>query len=304
MPEVSDGDSVEAGASEDAAPAPAGFSNDTWGLWRDHWAPTATTPVTYRPSYDAVSDGSEIPSYATTGLAPRTWREGDIVTGAEMNAPAADTEPVRLYHFVADRCLESGDDELVTDHNRWLRETEERRRRYAERAQQREQARREREERQKAAGERGEELLRTVLSSDELKHYDETKEIIVTGSDGKRYRICDGIVGNVHLLAEDPSAGYQGTLANLCCHPNMYPTERDEEEAEGLPHRDAHVAQILWLRHDLQAFWDTANVDWYDYGCDEHKAWRDRRDELREQRARENRERMARLRREAMPAAS
>jgi hypothetical protein len=111
-----------------------------------------------------------------------------------------------------------------------------------------------------AAKVRGEELLRLVLLPDELDHYERCMEIVVTGSDGKRYRIDDGVVSNVHLLND---AG--GRVAGLCCHPQLYGP--DDAAQIPLPHRDAHASQILQLRHDAEAFWQKANIDWYDFNA-------------------------------------
>ncbi len=111
-----------------------------------------------------------------------------------------------------------------------------------------EERRRLRDEQQAAASERGEAMLRMVLSPAELAHYDQTGDIIVTGSDGCRYRIGPGIVGNVYLLDD---AGQ--VAAALCCHPVQ----------NGLPHRDSHAVQVLALRNDAETFRQTANIEWY-----------------------------------------
>lgn len=108
---------------------------------------------------------------------------------------------------------------------------------------------------------RAEETLRMVLRPDELKHYEETNRIVVTGSDGRRYRITEGLIGNVWLLDGDNE---EEPLASLCCHPDLYPHRGlgQVSRNDQLPYKDAHIAQILYLRHDLKAFWETANIQW------------------------------------------
>lgn len=106
----------------------------------------------------------------------------------------------------------------------------------------------------KQIDERAEETLRMVMKPDELAHYEQTNEIVVTASDGDRYRIETGLIGNVRLLNESDEP-----VASLCCHPNLYPDDSDQ----CLPYRDAYAAQILYLRHDLDNFWKIANVSWH-----------------------------------------
>ena len=132
---------------------------------------------------------------------------------------------------------------------------EEYERREQERREQRERERQARRVRMEAAKVRAEETLRMVLLPDELAVYEKTKQIIVTGADKRRYRIADGVVNNVLLLG-----GYGETLAALCCHPELYASGDNEP----LPHRDAHIAQILYLRYDLDKFWATANIEFHD----------------------------------------
>lgn len=107
----------------------------------------------------------------------------------------------------------------------------------------------------KAAEVRAEETFRMVLLPDELAKYDRMKRVIVTGADGQRYEIRDGLMNNVWLLGPTGAP-----LATLCCHPQLY----HEGDQQMLPLRDAHAAQVLYLRYDLDRFWETANVNWYD----------------------------------------
>lgn len=108
---------------------------------------------------------------------------------------------------------------------------------------------------------RAEETLRMVLKPDELAKYERTGRIVVTGSDGKRYWIREGIVNNVWLLRNDGNE--ENPLAHLCCHPSIYA----DGNPAGMPYKDAHIAQILYLRHDIDKFYDTANINWRDIGA-------------------------------------
>lgn len=107
------------------------------------------------------------------------------------------------------------------------------------------------------AEERAQETLRSILRPDELAEYERTSRLCVTGSDGKRYQFDAGIVYNVHLLND---AG--DIVADLCCHPDLYPVY--SRDGLPLPYGDVHLAQVLWLRHDLENFWNTANISWHD----------------------------------------
>lgn len=167
------------------------------------------------------------------------------------------------------------------------RRDQERWRARREAAEQREREHQARLARMETAKARAEELLRLTLLPDELAEYDRTKRIIITGSDGRRYEITDGVVNNVHLIANNPSDGYRGWAASMCAHPNMSPGYNEttgqwesDEAPDGLPHRDAHVGQILCLRYDAPSFWRRANVDWHDWSvrteslrewCSRHK---------------------------------
>lgn len=112
-----------------------------------------------------------------------------------------------------------------------------------------------------AAQRRAEETLRSILLPKELAEYEKTGRVVVTGADKRRYHIGPGIVSNVTLLNKQGEA-----VAALCCHPDMHPPASDGQiGSDALPYRDAHVAQVLWLRHDLKNFWKTANVEWFSH---------------------------------------
>ena len=199
--------------------------------------------------------------------APQGWRSGDVfpmssfgnyvsqcscdLCRAAMRVPAdryREYDQLRAYGYI-DR-----DPQAREELER--RTNEQRARREAERAA--------REERMVAAKLRAEETLRMVLLPDELEAYDRTGQLIVTGADKRRYLISEGIVGNVALLSDEPDTfgRSHNIVAELCCHPDMYPDRN--AAGEQLPYRDAHIAQVLYLRHDLEKFWDTANIKWHD----------------------------------------
>lgn len=103
----------------------------------------------------------------------------------------------------------------------------------------------EQQELRAAAGERALELLRSLLSDAQWASYQEKGWFEVRGSSGRRWRVRSrGQSGNVDLM---PEAGEERD-ATYCAHP---PGQ--------LPDADAHVAQMLALVTDDEAFERTAN---------------------------------------------
>lgn len=177
------------------------------------------------------------------GQAEPRYAVGGVVRATDLNVP-----PPQHYHTTCqcemcrrDRYADSGRRRTDTDVER-----------FNQGAQQRAAEVRAAEE---AAEKRAEETFRSVLLPDELAKYDSMKRVIVTGADGQRYEIRDGLMNNVWLLGPTGAP-----LATLCCHPQLY----REGDKQMLPLRDAHAAQVLYLRYDLDRFWETANVNWYD----------------------------------------
>lgn len=102
-------------------------------------------------------------------------------------------------------------------------------------------------ERQRAS-ERAVELLLSLLSDEQAATYREHGWFEVRGSSGRRWRIRNrGQSGNVDLM---PEIGEERD-ATYCAHPPGH-----------LPDADAHVAQMLALVTDDEAFERTANVHW------------------------------------------
>lgn len=102
--------------------------------------------------------------------------------------------------------------------------------------------------RRAAAEVRARELLLAVLTPEQADSYTRRGSFEVRGSAGGRYRINDrGQAGNVDRLA---GIGDE-RIASYCCHP-----------PGGLPHADAHLAQLLALVTDERKFLETANVTW------------------------------------------
>lgn len=99
-----------------------------------------------------------------------------------------------------------------------------------------------------AAQARAEELLLSLLSDEQRATYREHGWFEVRGSSGRRWRVRNrGQSGNVDLMPEIGDV----REATFCAHP-----------AERLPDADAHVAQMLALVTDDEAFERTANVRW------------------------------------------
>jgi hypothetical protein len=96
------------------------------------------------------------------------------------------------------------------------------------------------------ASERAVELLLSLLTPEQAASYQEHGWFEVRGSSGRRWRIRNrGQSGNVDLM---PEIGDEREMS-LCAHP-----------AGWLPDADAHVAQMLALVTDDEAFARTANV--------------------------------------------
>ena len=92
---------------------------------------------------------------------------------------------------------------------------------------------------------RAEELLLSLLSEEQAASYRERGWFEVRGSKGGRWRIRNrGQSGNVDLM---PEIGEERE-ATYCAHP-----------PDGLPDADAHVAQMLALVTDEEAFLRVAN---------------------------------------------
>lgn len=97
---------------------------------------------------------------------------------------------------------------------------------------------RELEEADEEADARAEALLLSFLSEEQQRNYRDGQWFEVVGSAGGRYRIRQGMVGNIDWLDEDGAAA-----GSLCCHP-VY----------SLPHPDIMLAQMLALITDEKAF--------------------------------------------------
>ncbi len=107
-------------------------------------------------------------------------------------------------------------------------------------------AERERQAQLLAASERSVALLLSLLSDEQRATYQEKGWFEVRGSSGRRWRIRNrGQSGNVDLM---PEIGEEREMS-FCAHP-----------AGWLPDADAHVAQMLALVTDDEAFERTANV--------------------------------------------
>lgn len=97
-----------------------------------------------------------------------------------------------------------------------------------------------------AASDRALELLAALLTDEQMASYRNKGWFEVRGSKGGRWRIRNrGQSGNVDLM---PEIGEE-RLATYCAHP-----------PENLPDADAHLAQVLALVTDEDAFTKVANL--------------------------------------------
>lgn len=186
--------------------------------------------------------------------APRRFEAGDYVMGRYAAGGYITPNDLREYipqTYTATTC----DCEMCRrDRTGLWPDTPEQRERREAAGQRRQELIRADEQRLAEIDARAEETLRMVLKPDELAHYEENSELLITGADGMKYRIGRGLVGNVQLLDHRGNV-----MANACCHPNLYVNGHENPR---LPEKDAHIAQILYLRHDLERFWRTANAGW------------------------------------------
>lgn len=223
-----------------------------------------------------VPDDNFWQRWVTEGTSTTTIAHGDIAPppgGVPTQLPAPRPTLLTEEEAEEERQAAARRDEQMREYRERIRAASEQRQREYE----------EQRVRRVTAAARAEELLRLVLTPAELAAYTRTDRIIITGSDGRRYEIRDGVVQNVHLLSANGRGGYQGRLASMCAHPQLYPGENARRAGvsdlfphaqESIPHRDAHVAQILKLRHDAPGFWRRANVDWNCWDHDEVRALR------------------------------
>jgi hypothetical protein len=107
-----------------------------------------------------------------------------------------------------------------------------------------------------ASDARARELLHALLSPQQKRDLLEHGWFEVIGRSGKRWRIRQGnLVGNVDLMPEQGDE----RLASYCAHPPGY---------EGLPTDDHHIAQMLSLQDDDQAFVDVSYLHYRKQGLE------------------------------------
>lgn len=105
-------------------------------------------------------------------------------------------------------------------------------------------------------------LLREVLSPTEQAHFVATGQVVITGSEGGKYRIdTSSYVGNVKVLSNvrmrTASSGFLSTASLegvwLCAHLDRY-------AQGGVPEFDHFVAQVLAIKADERQFVRTAYI--------------------------------------------
>ena len=92
-----------------------------------------------------------------------------------------------------------------------------------------------------AAEDRAMELLHTLLTEEEMRHYVEHDEIQVRSQHGNLYVIEKrGVHGNIRQVDE-----HGCLLGRICVAPKMY-----DEDCRTLPYADGWIGQYLMLKHD------------------------------------------------------
>ena len=94
---------------------------------------------------------------------------------------------------------------------------------------------------------RAEELLLSLLTTEQRDAYRRDNMFLVIGSHGTVYRIRTGVAGNIEWLTPDGHLG-----GRLCAHPTM--------DDDWLPTADVMISQVLALTTDERAFLQLANV--------------------------------------------
>jgi len=98
-------------------------------------------------------------------------------------------------------------------------------------------------EQRRKARETAKALLTMLLDAQQKEQLEKKRYFDVISKKGRKYRIREGIAGNVRLVKADGKEALQ-----LCIHPN------------GVPEEDAMLAQKLMLETDEDAFLKTANL--------------------------------------------
>lgn len=105
------------------------------------------------------------------------------------------------------------------------------------------------------ANARAQELLLLTLSQEERAHFEEHKELRITGSSGTVWivRVNSGYSGNVCKLNDQGDE-----VLRICAHASEYVGD----DFTKLPKWDQFAAQVLALKADDEAFEQIANVHW------------------------------------------
>lgn len=108
--------------------------------------------------------------------------------------------------------------------------------------------------------ERALELLPKVLNREERARFQQTGEIMITGSKGGKYKILrHTVTGNVVPQQEVRTRnGYVSAGMKICAHPPMSVFNRSTQRHETLPLTDGLISQILAIKGDEGNFLNTA----------------------------------------------
>lgn len=125
---------------------------------------------------------------------------------------------------------------------------------------------------------RAQELLPRVLNPEEQRIYRWTGKIVITGSEGGKYRIHkDHYVGNIEVLSDEVTVSSRFSFrsrrtrrvkkgSRLCAHPTDGWRDRRRNEWREIPLTDKFICQILAIKADEDSFLQTAHVyrevDW------------------------------------------
>ncbi len=188
--------------------------------------------------------GSAITSSTTTTW--RQWSEGYETTTTRVTCTTDSTTSVWVSwcDYYTQRVSYRGAPAATAEQVEMVRSLRERQRVNYERQQAEYAAERERlAAERKLADEKADQLLRDVLTPEQLEEFAALQYFTITSQSGKRYRIRLGRAGNIEELDEAGNPSHK-----ICCHP-----------ADNVPDKDTIVVQKLLLEHDEVEFLRQAN---------------------------------------------
>lgn len=188
------------------------FYDATWNSWTS--GTSATSSCAISTSSDTTWTSWTSGTSATDNTAWYYWIDGNIYAGQQSQAPQYSEEELAQIR---------------------QRREEQRQRMEAERQ--------ERERQQKEADKKADQLLKSLLSPEQIAQLDELSAFIITTPKGNTYRIKRGWAGNIEKIDRDGQA-----TDRFCIHPKI-----------SVPYADNMATQKLMLETNEDEFLRVAN---------------------------------------------